>query len=71
MFHLEIDGKDFTGPIKIPDTGGWQILKSLKVKSVKLPEGKHVMKAFMDRQGESGSIGDIDFFHFVRESPAR
>ena len=71
VFHLDIDGKDVTGPIKIPDTGGWQILKSLKVKSVKLREGKHLMKSFMDHQGESGSIGDIDFFHFVRESSAR
>ena len=23
LFHLEIDGKDITGPIELPDSGGW------------------------------------------------
>jgi len=68
IFHLEIAGKDITGPIGIPDTGGWQILKLLKHENVKLTKGRHVIRAVMDSQGPSGSIGDIDYFKFVKNS---
>ena len=68
VFHLEIKSKDITGPIQIPDTGGWQILKLLHHKDVKLTKGRHVIRAVMDSQGPSGSIGDIDYFKFVKNS---
>ena len=68
IFHLEIKSKDITGPIQIPDTGGWQILKLLYHKDVKLTKGRHVIRAVMDSQGPSGSIGDIDYFKFVKNS---
>jgi hypothetical protein len=68
IFHLEIAGKDITGPIAIPDTGGWQILKLLKHENVKLTKGRYVIRAVMDSQGPSGSIGDIDYFKFVKNS---
>ena len=68
IFHLEIAGKDITGPIRIPDTGGWQILKLLKHGNVKLTKGRYVIRAVMDSQGPSGSIGDIDYFKFVKNS---
>ena len=68
IFHLEIAGRDITGPIRVPDTGGWQILKLLKHDNVKLTKGRHVIRAVMDSQGSSGSIGDIDYFKFVKNS---
>ena len=68
VFHLEIKGRDITGPIQIPDTGGWQILKLLKRKDVQLTRGRHVIRAVMESQGPSGSIGDIDYFKFVKNS---
>ena len=68
LFHLEIKGKDITGPIHIPDTGGWQILKVLKHKNVKLEKGRHVFRAVMDSEGPSGNIGDIDYFKFEKTS---
>jgi len=68
IFHLEIKGRDVTGPIRIPDTGGWQILKMLHHKNVKLTKGRHVIRVVMDEQGPSGSIGDIDYFKFVKNS---
>ena len=68
VFHLEIKSKDITGPIQIPDTGGWQILKLLHHKDVKLTKGRHVIRAVMDSQGPSGSIGDIDYFKLVKNS---
>ena len=68
FFHLEIKGKDVTGPIHIPDTGGWQILKVLKHKNVKLAKGRHIIRAVMDSEGPSGSIGDIDYMKFEKTS---
>ena len=66
VFHLEIKGKNVTGPIHIPDTGGWQILKLLKIEKVKLTKGRHVIRAVMVKKGASGSIGDIDYFKFEK-----
>jgi len=68
LFHLEIKGRAITGPIRVPDTGGWQILKVIKCESVKLTMGRHVIRVVMDSQGPSGSIGDIDYFKFVKNS---
>lgn len=66
-FHLEFNGKDATGPISVPDTGGWQKLKLITKKGVKLEKGTFKMKMVMDSEGPSGSIGDIDYLHFVKQ----
>jgi hypothetical protein len=68
-FHLEFDGVDKTGPITVPDTGGWKILKMVQHKGVKLEAGVRKMRAVMDTKGPSGSIGDIDLFFFKKTGP--
>ncbi|HUR38893.1 MAG TPA: carbohydrate-binding protein [Planctomycetota bacterium] len=65
-FHLEFDGVDRTGPVEVPDTGGWKILKPFSKAGVTLPAGRFAMKLVLDKGGESGSIGDIDYFRFVK-----
>jgi hypothetical protein len=65
-FHIEFNGVDKTGPIDVPDTGGWTVLKKIQVDGVKLDAGRQVMKVVMDEQGPSGSIADIDLFRFMR-----
>ena len=65
-FHLEVSGQDVSGPIAVPDTGGWQKLKLIRVENVRLPQGVHVMRMVMDTEGPSGSIGDIDLLRFKR-----
>lgn len=67
IFHLEIDGKDISGPVKVPDTGGWDKLEMIQVEGVNLEEGIHVLRMVMDAQGPSGSIGDIDYMEFKKE----
>lgn len=64
-FHIEFDDVDVSGPITIPDTGGWDKLKTLTIKDVTLKAGKQVMKLVMDKDGESGGIGDIDLVRFI------
>lgn len=66
-FHLEFNGKNLTGPIEVPDTGGWQKLLLIKKEGVKLAAGTFAMKVVMDAEGPSGSIGDIDLFRFVKQ----
>ncbi len=67
QFRLEFDGVDRTGPVEVPDTGGWKILKPFAKGGVKLEAGRYAMKLVLDKPGEKGSIGDIDFFRFVKE----
>ena len=68
LFHMEIKGLKITESIRIPDTGGWDKLKLIKCAGVKLNKGRHVIRVVMDEQGPSGSIGDIDYFKFVKNS---
>jgi len=66
VFHFEVDGKDISGPIQVPDTGGWGTLKTIEHSGLQLNEGVQTIKVVMDEQGPSGSIGDIDCFIFQR-----
>ena len=65
VYHIEMNGKDVTGPIDVPDTGGWQHLEMIEAKDVKLEEGTFKMKVVMDSEGPSGSIADIDYYNFI------
>ena len=62
---MEIEGKDLTGPIRIPDTGAWTQLKNVTHKGIKLTKGSHVIRVVMDENGESGYVGDIDCMIFT------
>ena len=69
-FHIQFDGEKVTGPITIPDTGGWDKLETLTVKDVTLKAGLQRMKLVMDKDGESGGIGDIDLVRFKKVEAA-
>src|SRR5206468_7479175 len=43
-FHIEVDGTDKTGPITVPNTGGWQTWTTLTKTGVSLPAGTHVLR---------------------------
>lgn len=66
-FHLEFNGVDSSGPITVPDTGGWEHLKPFSHQGVKLKAGRQIMKVVMSAPGQSGSIGDIDYLKFVKQ----
>jgi hypothetical protein len=67
LFRLEFNGVDKTGPVEVPDTGGWKNLKPFSKAGVKLESGRYAMKLVLDKGGERGSIGDIDYFRFVKQ----
>lgn len=63
-FHVEIDGQDVTGPLQVPDTGGWDRLERIKKEGIQLRAGECQMKIVMDSVGPSNSIADIDCLIF-------
>lgn len=68
-FHLELDDKDITGTIDVPDTGSWQKLQTIKKENVRLRAGNYILKMVMDSVGKSGFTADIDCLLFVKTGP--
>ena len=66
-FHLEFDGHDVTGPIQVPDTGGWQTLQVITKGDLPLNEGTQIMRLVMDSEGPSQSVADIDYLKFEKQ----
>lgn len=48
MLHIEIDGVDVTGPVELPNTGGWQTWETLTLSGINLAQGEHVMRIVFD-----------------------
>lgn len=63
-FHLESDGVDVSGPLQVPDTGGWDQWELISKDGVDLPAGDHILNLVMDSDGRSGAVGNFDWFAF-------
>ena len=48
-YHVELDGRDVTGGVVLPDTRGWGNYQWLGKKRVRLTAGQHVLKLFSDQ----------------------
>ena len=48
LFHIEMDGVDITGPISVPNTGGWQVWETVTLNDISLTAGEHVMRIEFD-----------------------
>jgi glucose/arabinose dehydrogenase/type 1 glutamine amidotransferase len=64
MAHVEFGGVDKTGPITIPNTGGWQTWQTLTVSNVVLDAGAQLMRVIMDSNSTNG--GDIGNFNWLQ-----
>ncbi len=62
-FHVEMDGKDVTGKISIPNGSDWDTYSIIKGETSELEEGKHVMRVVID-----GNYSNIDWFMFGEET---
>ncbi len=49
-FHIEVDGKNVTGTVNVPNTGDWNIFQWVGKKGVSLAAGQHVLKIVADQQ---------------------
>jgi len=61
-FHVEVDGVDVTGPIAVPDTGGWQAWQTLTTAGISFTAGQHVLRVSLDAAGTSGGVGNFNWF---------
>jgi hypothetical protein len=64
-FHIEVDGIDRTGPIAVPDTGGWQVWQTITTSGIPIPAGQRVMRVVLDRVSTSGTVANYNWFRFV------
>jgi glucosylceramidase len=66
-FHIEIDDNAVSGPLNVPNTGGWQNWTTLTVTGVQLPQGRHTLRVVFDANGPAGIVCNLNY---VRVAPA-
>lgn len=59
-FHVEFAGIDVTGPLSIPNTGGWQAWTNVTA-TVTLAAGVQSMRVVVDRAGPTGIVGNLNY----------
>lgn len=59
-FHIEVNGADVTGPISVPDTGGWQRWTTVTKAGVALGAGPQVWTLVVDT-ATAGIVGNINY----------
>ena len=59
-FHIEVNGVDQTGPMSVPNTGGWQTWRTVQ-KAVSLPAGAQIWRLVMDANGASGAVANFNY----------
>jgi hypothetical protein len=60
-FHIEVNGVDKTGPLTVPNTGGWQTWSTVRKAGVSLSAGSQVWRVVMDKAGASGAVGNFNY----------
>ena len=60
-FHVEVNGVDKTGPIAVPNTGGWQTWTTISKSGIALAAGQQVVRVVMDTAGASGSVANLNW----------
>ena len=64
-FHIEVGGVDKTGPMTVPNTGGWQAWTTIRRNGVTLAAGQQVWRLVNDGLGPSGAVGNINWIRVV------
>ncbi len=67
-FHVEVGGVDKTGPITVPDTGGWQTWRTLTKTGVSLAAGPQVLRLVLDSNGSSTMTGNFNWMAIAADS---
>ena len=60
-FHIEVNGVDRTGPLTVPNTGGWQTWRTVTRTGVALSSGPQVIRLVLDSNGSSGLTGNFNW----------
>jgi hypothetical protein len=66
VFHIEIDGVDRTGPMTVPNTGGWQVWTTLRTSGLQLQGGTQTWRIVIDSHNpENGFAGNFNWLRAV------
>ena len=64
-FRVEVDGIDRTGPIQLPNTGGWDTWQTLPIRDIPLTSGLRTIRLVMlTRNGENAGVGNFGYLQF-------
>ena len=66
-FHIEVNGVDKTGPLTVPNTGGWQTWTTIRKTGVSLSAGPQVVRLVMDANGAT-SVGNFNWIRVAKPS---
>jgi Carbohydrate binding module (family 6) len=67
IFHVDSRGRDITGPLTIPDTGGWQAWATVS-KQVTLEGGPQIFRVTFDSSG-SCCVGNLNWIRVAPTGP--
>ena len=68
-FHVEVDGTNRTGALRIPNTGDWRVFRNVVAPGLQLSAGRHVLRVVMDTPNAAGGVADFNSFRFVSAAP--
>jgi hypothetical protein len=64
-FRVEADGVDLTGPVSVPNTGGWDTWQTVTISGVGLTQGQRVLRLVMlTRNAENSSVANFGYLRF-------
>ena len=64
QLHLEVDGRNVTGTVNVPNTGSWTNWQTITVPNISLSSGQHVLKLAFDTNASDGFIGNVNWLKF-------
>ena len=68
-FHIEVNGTSVTGPLSVPNTGGWQTWTTIHASGLALNAGAQVWRVVMDTNGASGAVGNFNWIQVTPGAP--
>ena len=64
-FRIKIDDDDVTGPVPVPNTGGWDVWSTVSIPDLALTQGPHqVSLILMSRNAENNGVGNYGYLEF-------
>jgi hypothetical protein len=65
-FRIEVDGVDLTGPVRVPNAGGWDVWQTIAVPlKAQLNQGQRAIRLVMlTRNTENSGVGNYGFVSF-------
>jgi hypothetical protein len=67
QFRVEVDGVDRTGPLQIPNTGGWQTFQTIRKTGIPLSAGIRTVRVYLATTSSAGGVGNHNWFRFVQD----